>query len=1077
MPDTYWLETFAGGNFTNADWPLYRLRPVDNDQPGTLGDILSLINVGAASHGTTALENPNTVKYSPTFGYTGTDSFRYTVANQAGKSADGLATVNLFGSQDSAAQLQRFYWGRAQEATNVFTDGKVNADGSYYVVGYTKERQDLGTTVGLTYKFNADGTQAWGYAWYVNSTTKQPLELTKVETSGNRIFFVGRTQDATTGWDVRAVAFSPDGTTSFDRQVPIAGDDSVSDAKVDNLGNLVVTGTIGAAGSTVLKFGPNLDLLWQTPVTGATNGRSGYSHLRIAKDNSIFAAGFAANTSDDTLATCFEPNGTVRWNRSDVANLSNYYYDVAVDIDDNPVFVGATTGAAPIVRKLSASTGNDVAAFNQSMSGYSRGQAQFATSTPLGVAIVGTRRSSADTSTRTFVTLLDPTLTQIWSSEFTPTVNANNVTATPNVLPADLASDGYGNLYLALNGFTSTSDNSVAFVVAIDPFGTKRWERFRQGPSRNAGQWNAIAANNLGHVFAVGQYAWPLKGSPNATQGAATLLQQGPIPLSDVYSAAKGATLTVPASTGLLSNDQYLGDGQVVLLTPPSEGNLTVNSDGSFVYASTRTIDTATFSYAINRTGYPQSTPATVTINLRQIPIPADDSYSVNQGATLSVPAATGLLANDQFVVDGKVVLQSAPASGNLTLNDDGSFSFIAPKTGTSVTFSYAIQRPGYPLSDPALVTIDLVQSPIANPDAYPVPQSFAINIPASSGVLANDEFVGDGKVVIVTPPSDGTLAMNPDGSFTYSAPRTLSGDVPFTYAIQRTGFPLSDPATVTLQLVGKPVAVRDNVQGAPALTSTFDVLANDIEPRGQALTIVSVTQPTFGKTTISRGKIVYASTTDAVGFDTFNYTITNGVFQSTTQVIVKILPDPYLGALRPAQIIAGTKGNVVVCVGRNFGTEAGCTVYWNNKARTTTYVSDTELNFNVLDTDVALEGSAQIRIKNAVGRQTDIITLPIVGHPAFTITGVRQPGNTVLFTVTNSGTGTAKNVVVQAAPVNGVASMTTPIISASMAAKSKATVTLGYPASAFLTPRYATCVFTVGFDGGSITRTITVKY
>ncbi len=58
---------------------------------------------------------------------------------------------------------------------------------------------------------------------------------------------------------------------------------------------------------------------------------------------------------------------------------------------------------------------------------------------------------------------------------------------------------------------------------------------------------------------------------------------QPPIARNLIYRATPGELLTVPAETGVLSNDTTVG-GTVSLLTPPEQGDLNLQSDGSFTY-------------------------------------------------------------------------------------------------------------------------------------------------------------------------------------------------------------------------------------------------------------------------------------------------------------------------------------------------------------------------------------------------------------------------------------------------------------------------------------------------------------
>ena len=81
--------------------------------------------------------------------------------------------------------------------------------------------------------------------------------------------------------------------------------------------------------------------------------------------------------------------------------------------------------------------------------------------------------------------------------------------------------------------------------------------------------------------------------------------------------------------------------------------------------------------------------------------VAADDSYSVNEDSTLTVPAATGLLAND-VDPDGqtlKPALVKSPANGKVTVNPDGSFSYIPnPNFSGTDTFTYAVTDVRYRL-------------------------------------------------------------------------------------------------------------------------------------------------------------------------------------------------------------------------------------------------------------------------------------------------------------------------------------------------------------------------------------------
>lgn len=84
----------------------------------------------------------------------------------------------------------------------------------------------------------------------------------------------------------------------------------------------------------------------------------------------------------------------------------------------------------------------------------------------------------------------------------------------------------------------------------------------------------------------------------------------------------------------------------------------------------------------------------------------------------------------------------------------------------------------------------------------------------------------------------------------------------------------------------------------------------------------------------------------------------------------------PTLTVLSPASANAGGSAFTLSVTGTNF--YSGSIVKWNGVARTTTYVSDTQLNAAISAADIASAGSASITVTNPVGITTAALTFNI---------------------------------------------------------------------------------------------------
>jgi len=381
-----------------------------------------------------------------------------------------------------------------------------------------------------------------------------------------------------------------------------------------------------------------------------------------------------------------------------------------------------------------------------------------------------------------------------------------------------------------------------------------------------------------------------------------------PVASDDTYATDEDTALNVPA-LGVMANDTDADPLDVltaVLDTDVSNGTLTLNTDGSFNYTPDAGFNGADlFTYHVND-GTVDSNIATVTINIgpvNDVPVALNDSYSVDEDGSLSIPA-TGVLANDTDA-DGDAltaILVLGTLNGGLTLNADGSFDYTPNSDFNGVdTFTY-VANDGTANSTAATVTItvnSVEDVPIAKNDSYAIDEDTVLNVPAP-GVLGNDTD-GDGDSltsVLDADVTNGTLTLNADGSFDYTPDAGFNGADSFTYHAND-GDDDSNIATVTItvnSINDVPVAnddAYDTMEDVPLSFPAAGVLINDTDADGDALTAALVADVTNGTLTLNAdGSFDYAPDADFNGVDTFTYLANDGTANSTAATVtITVIP------------------------------------------------------------------------------------------------------------------------------------------------------------------------------------------
>ena len=375
-------------------------------------------------------------------------------------------------------------------------------------------------------------------------------------------------------------------------------------------------------------------------------------------------------------------------------------------------------------------------------------------------------------------------------------------------------------------------------------------------------------------------------------------VNDAPVAANDTFAVDEDQTLGV-APRGVLANDTDVdGAGvlEAVLVSGASNGTVTLNATGGFVYAPNRDFNgTDAFTYRASD-GEALSNTATVTIVVSPVndaPIAVDDRVTTDEDVTL----AGSVVGNDTDVDNTALsaILVTGPGSGSLTLGGDGRFSY-APAANFSGTASFTYRvTDGHTESNTAAVFITIL--PVNDP---PVANSQALitekKRPVAVTLTARDQEGSALTYRIVRGPLNGTLTGTAP-NLQYTPNKKFLGVDRFTF-VASDGTADSAVATVAIAVVedidDPPTAYDRSARVDQSKTEEIELRAKD--PEDNRLTYVIVSAPTNGTLSGSGKNVKYTSNTRFRGEDRFTFKVSDTVHESnvaTVTITVKADDDP----------------------------------------------------------------------------------------------------------------------------------------------------------------------------------------
>jgi large repetitive protein len=403
--------------------------------------------------------------------------------------------------------------------------------------------------------------------------------------------------------------------------------------------------------------------------------------------------------------------------------------------------------------------------------------------------------------------------------------------------------------------------------------------------AQQAGSYYVIYSLGAGPKSSVGIIRVDVREDPNSVLP--------PVAVKDIAYLRAGE----PTSISVLTNDVSPG-GRVLAVqstdTSNTNGQLSVELLGNQVIrvtASDAMTRQAQFSYTISD-GLASATTSVTVIPVprlvkHQPPIAKDDSVNVRASDIVTVDVLKNDTHPDSVLMTVDPELLDTSNAGGLAFVANGKVRYQAPAEAGVYDVAYRISDK-YGESASARVQFTVVADDEQNNSA-PLPLPLTARVVAGAQVKVDIPLDGidpDGDSVVLvgisSNPTLGRIAAQSSTSITYESIEGSTGTDTFHYKVQDT-YGLIAVGVIRIGVIPAPEstvppnAVDDKVLLKPSRTGTVDVLANDSDPAGKAISIDKILEvdPALDVKIIKNQIAVTTPKTE--GTYTIRYQITNG--------------------------------------------------------------------------------------------------------------------------------------------------------------------------------------------------------
>jgi len=275
--------------------------------------------------------------------------------------------------------------------------------------------------------------------------------------------------------------------------------------------------------------------------------------------------------------------------------------------------------------------------------------------------------------------------------------------------------------------------------------------------------------------------------------------------------------------------------------------------------------------------------------------IASNDAATTPEDTVLRVEAST-LLANDTLPAGRTLSVSAVSAAVHGTVALTGTQVTFTPDSDFAgeATFEYTLSDGTFSDTGRVAVTVTPVNdAPVAVDDSATTTEDAAVPLSAAS-LLANDSNLEADTLTLsaVGSATNGAVSLL-GGSVTFSPDANFFGEASFEYTVSDGTVSDTGRVTVTVTAVGDdaPVAMADQVRTHRDFALTLQPVANDTDPDGDALVLLSADSPLNGTVVLNpEGTATFTPAAGFYGTAGFRYLVGDGSLTAEGVVTVAVI-------------------------------------------------------------------------------------------------------------------------------------------------------------------------------------------